>query len=88
MSERMCANCAFWHPPEKPQTNGQCRCEPPMVFLVQQPAQPVGRIELGGKSVMAQAQMGFMSSWPPTAPECWCGKHELVKTDFEATVPF
>ena len=79
-----CMTCIFFGPALKNggadgeadlKVAGACRRHPPAIFLLQQPAHP-SPIEIGGRRVMSQAQMGFMSQFPPVMPGAGCGKHE------------
>lgn len=57
--KRECQNCYFWEREENRVNMGQCRHDPPRMFLT--PGQ-------------MQGNFGFTSTWPLTQPTQWCGK--------------
>ena len=79
-----CNTCRFFGPAMKNggadgevdlRAAGACRYNPPVLFMMQQPAHPSG-LQISGRQVMSPAQMGFMSQFPPVMPGAGCGRHE------------
>lgn len=64
-----CNDCRFFKPAEAGLSSaGLCRKSPPQLFVMQQPAS-----KLVGNNAQS---MGFMSQFPPTFPDSWCGAWE------------
>ncbi len=60
---------------------GQCRHDPPRVFMlhVQQP--PASPLDIGGRRVNVQQPPQvppMLSVWPPVGPDGWCWAHEKI----------
>ena len=78
--ERACANCRFWMIPQAEGQAGECRRYPPTVFMMAIPPQPMGKLDipgLHGKQAMTQAQLSFVSKWPPAPANAGCGEHQF-----------
>jgi hypothetical protein len=73
-----CATCKYWLMPTDPKAVGECRRNPPTVFMLIQPAQPIsGKLDIPGMrgaQAMSQAQMNFVSKWPPVPAGAGCGE--------------
>ncbi len=76
-----CETCRFYRPAENDKGEiqvdqaGACRYNPPVLFMLRQPAHPSG-LEISGRQVIAPAQTEFMTQFPPVMPGAGCGKHE------------
>jgi len=77
--QKRCVSCRFWQPPDKGQTTGQCRHDPPRVFPITQGGGG-SPLEIGGRRVQQQPQLGFMSAFPPIPAESWCGSWQPQDT--------
>jgi hypothetical protein len=68
----VCATCKCWKMNSVAGQPGECRKGPPTVFMLIQPAQQVGRIQIEGKQVVQQPNLVFITKWPsvPAAEYC------------------
>ena len=90
IEKALCANCRYWLMPAQAGAVGECRRLPPTVFLLVQPPQPMGKLDIPGmhgKQAMTQAQMQFVSKWPPVPAEAGCGEHKFDEGMLESPAP-
>ena len=69
-----CATCPFF---VEGKPNGTCHFEPPQVFVLPGPPQPVaGPPDASGNpTISMQPTMRLQSIWRTVSPDDWCGRH-------------
>lgn len=61
-----CESCRFYFPIDKSGNQGECRFEPPKVFVL-----PAGSSIAGGRQMIE-----LRSLWPLVKSGAWCGRYE------------
>ena len=81
-----CVNCCYWQPPvPNGGVMGQCRKNPPTAAVIMAGPPPVSEAEkkilqLSGARQAAPQNPVFISGWPPTPGDGWCGSWEQIDT--------
>jgi hypothetical protein len=78
-----CSNCRWWKPPDdtaRQNPMGNCRFNPPTVFMVIVPAAGAGRIAQPGAPQQMSGSPAFLSAWPPVPPDGSCHNHGKLDT--------
>ena len=82
-----CVNCCYWQPPPpNGGVTGQCRKNPPTAAVIMAGPPPVSEAEKkilqlsGARQAAPQNHPVFISGWPPTPGDGWCGSWEQIDT--------
>jgi hypothetical protein len=70
----MCETCAYWN--RTSESAGECRADPPKVFLFPVMAPPTTKVMLDQQTQQqAGLQMIGQTAFPSTQAGSWCGMH-------------